>query len=119
EGEGMALVNGSPYSTAVLADAAVRARNRLAHAEALFALSADAFRAPLEAYDEALDDLWADEYQVEAVRALRAHLAGADGAGRVSHQAPVSFRILPRIFGEARGAAGGAERGAGRAAGRR
>ena len=30
EGEGLALVNGSPYSTAVLADTAVRARNRLA-----------------------------------------------------------------------------------------
>ena len=93
EGEGLALVNGSPYSTAVLADAAVRARNRLTQAEALFALSADAFRAPLEAYDEALDDLWADQYQVEALRALRAHLAGADTSGRLSHQAPVSFRM--------------------------
>ena len=112
EGEGMALVNGSPYSTAVLADTAVRARNRLAQAEALFALSADAFRAPLEAYDEALDDLWADQYQVEALRALRAHLAGAEAADRLSHQAPVSFRILPRLLGEARRAAAEAERAA-------
>ncbi len=112
EGEGLALVNGSPYSTAVLADTAVRARNRLAQAEALFALSADAFRAPLEAYDEALDDLWADQYQVEALRALRAHLAGAEAAGRLSHQAPVSFRILPRLFGEARRAVAEAERAA-------
>src|SRR5262249_12415961 len=54
EGEGMALINGSPYSTAVLADTAVRARNRLAQAELLFALSIDAFGAPLEAYDEPL-----------------------------------------------------------------
>ena len=112
EGEGMALVNGSPYSTAVLADAAVRARNRLTQAEALFALSADAFRAPLEAYDEALDDLWADQYQVEALRALRAHLAGADTSGRLSHQAPVSFRIMPRLLGEARRAVAEAERAA-------
>jgi histidine ammonia-lyase len=112
EGEGMALVNGSPYSTAVLADAAVRARNRLTQAEALFALSADAFRAPLEAYDEALDDLWADQYQVEALRALRAHLAGADTSGRLSHQAPVSFRIMPRLVGEARRAVAAAERAA-------
>ena len=112
EGEGMALVNGSPYSTAVLADAAVRARNRLAQAEALFALSADAFRAPLEAYDEALDDLWADQYQVEALRALRSHLAGADTSGRLSHQAPVSFRIMPRLLGEARRAVAETERAA-------
>jgi histidine ammonia-lyase len=112
EGEGLALVNGSPYSTAVLADAAVRARNRLTQAEALFALSADALRAPLEAYDEALDDLWADQYQVEALRALRAHLAGADTSGRLSHQAPVSFRIMPRLLGEARRAVAEAERAA-------
>jgi histidine ammonia-lyase len=112
EGEGLALVNGSPYSTAVLADTAVRARNRLAHTEALFALSADAFRAPLEAYDEELDGLWADQYQVEALRALRAHLAGADTAGRLGHQAPVSFRILPRLLGEARRAVAEAERAA-------
>ncbi len=110
EGEGMALVNGSPYSTAVLADSAVRARNRLAETEALFALSADAFRAPLEAYDQALEDLWADEHQVAALRSLRAHLAGADVSGRLSHQAPVSFRIVPRLLGEARRAVAEAER---------
>jgi histidine ammonia-lyase len=112
EGEGLALVNGSPYSTAVLADTAVRAGNRLALAEALFALSADAFRAPLEAYDAELDDLWTDQYQVEALRALRGNLAGAETAGRLSHQAPVSFRILPRLFGEARRAVAEAERAA-------
>ena len=112
EGEGLALVNGSPYSTAVLADTAVRARNRLTQAEALFALSADALRAPLEAYDEALDDLWADQYQVEALRALRAQLAGADTSDRLSHQAPVSFRIMPRLLGEARRAVAETERAA-------
>ena len=102
EGEGMPLINGSPYSTAVLADTAVRARHRLAHAELVFALSIDAFRAPLEAYDEALDDLWSDQHQVAALRSLRAHLAGADASGRLAHQAPVSFRIVPRLAGEAR-----------------
>ena len=30
---------------------------------------------------------------MEALRALRAHLAGADTSGRLSHQAPVSFRM--------------------------
>jgi histidine ammonia-lyase len=102
EGEGMALVNGSPYSTAVLADTAVRARRRLAHAELVFALSIDAFRAPLDAYDEALEDLWGDQHQVAALRSLRAHLAGASVSGRLNHQAPVSFRIVPRLAGEAR-----------------
>jgi histidine ammonia-lyase len=112
EGEGMALVNGSPYSTAVLADTAVRARHRLAHAELVFALSIDAFRAPLDAYDEALEDLWGDQHQVAALRSLRAHLAGADVSGRLNHQAPVSFRIVPRLAGEARRTVAQAEQAA-------
>jgi histidine ammonia-lyase len=117
EGEGMALINGSPYSTAVLADAAVRAQNRLACAEAILALSIDAFRAPLEAYDEALGDLWADQDQAAALRSLRAHLAGAQVAGRLGHQAPVSFRIVPRLLGEARRACRETERAAASALG--
>jgi histidine ammonia-lyase len=112
EGEGMALINGSPYSTAVLADTAVRARHRLAHAELVFALSIDAFRAPLDAYDEALEDLWGDQHQVAALRSLRAHLAGAGESGRLTHQAPVSFRIVPRLAGEARRAVAQAEQAA-------
>jgi len=112
EGEGMALLNGSPYSTAVLADTAVRARRRLAHAELVFALSIDAFRAPLDAYDEALEDLWGDPHQGASLRSLRAHLAGADGSGRLAHQAPVSFRIVPRLAGEARRAVAQAEQAA-------
>jgi histidine ammonia-lyase len=112
EGEGMALVNGSPYSTAVLADTAVRARHRLAHAERVFALSIDAFRAPLDAYDQALEELWEDQHQAAALRSLRGHLAGADTSGRLGHQAPVSFRIVPRLAGEARRAVAQAEQAA-------
>lgn len=112
EGEGMALINGSPYSTAVLADTALRARNRLAHTELAFALSIDAMRAPLEAYDEALADLWGDPHQTAALRSLRTHLAGSAAADRLGHQAPVSFRIVPRLLGEARRAVTEAERSA-------
>ena len=112
EGEGLALLNGSPYSTAVLADAAVRANHKLAHAELIFALSIDAFGAPLDAYDEALEDLWGDQHQVAALRSLRAHLAGAGMAGRLAHQAPVSFRIVPRLAGEARRAVAQAQQAA-------
>jgi histidine ammonia-lyase len=112
EGEGMALINGSPYSTAVLADTAIRARHRLAHAELVFALSIDAFRAPLDAYGEALEDLWGDQHQAAALRSLRGHLNGADVPARLGHQAPVSFRIVPRLAGEARRAVAQAEQAA-------
>src|SRR5262249_16385388 len=112
EGEGMALINGRPYSTAVLADTAVRASHRLAHARLIFALSIEAFGAPPDASGAALDDGWEDQHQVAALRSLRAHLAGADSSGRLTHQAPVSFRIAPRLAGEARRAVAQAEQAA-------
>ena len=95
EGEWMTLVNGSPCSAALVADTALHARHRLENAEVVFALSVEALRAPLEAYDAALDLLWGDEHEAAALRELRTHLLGAETANRLEQQAPVSYRILP------------------------
>jgi histidine ammonia-lyase len=100
EGEPMAIVNGSPCSAALAADTAVRARNRLNVAEHTFALSIEAFNAPLEAYDPALKDLWRDRYECLALDTLAALLDGAPRSGRRPFQAPVSYRILPRVLGQ-------------------
>ena len=94
------LINGSPCAAALVADAALAARRRVRLAEKVFALSIEAFRAPLEHYDAALDGLWGDEYEAAALRGLRQFLAGA-GGGRRNCQAPVSYRIVPRILGQA------------------
>jgi histidine ammonia-lyase len=112
EGEGMALLNGSPCATALVADVALHAAHRLRLAEAVFALSIEGYRAPLDAYDDALDDLWGDEAETAVLRHLRGHLSGAAGAGRLAHQAPVSYRILPQILGQAQRAAGAVVRAA-------
>ncbi len=108
----MALINGSPASSALLADAALHARNRLANAEQLFALSIEAIRAPLEAYDEVLEHLWGDAQEAASLQALRGHLEGADHEHRLGHQAPVSYRIVPRVLGQARRAVEEVERAA-------
>jgi histidine ammonia-lyase len=100
EGEEQALLGGAPCSAALVADAAIHARHRLQHAEAICALSIEGFRAPLGAYDQALDDLWGDAHETAALRALRRHLDGAGGAERRFHQAPVSYRIIPRVLGQ-------------------
>ncbi|TIX68225.1 MAG: histidine ammonia-lyase, partial [Mesorhizobium sp.] len=68
-------------------------------------------RAPLEHYDPALDALWGDEHEATALRGLREFLAGA-GTGRRNYQAPVSYRIVPRILGQAHRALASAERAA-------
>lgn len=109
EGEPMALVNGSPCSAALAAEVALRSRNRLGLAEAVFALSIEALGAPLEAYDPALRDLWGDPHETAALDALGALLAGAAREGRRPFQAPVSWRILPRVLGQAHRAVAAAE----------
>jgi histidine ammonia-lyase len=104
------LINGSPCAGALVGDAAIAARRRLQLAIETFALSIEAFRAPLEHYDEALEALWGDEDEAAILRSLR-HYLGAAG-GRRNYQAPVSYRIVPRILGHAHRALSGAERAA-------
>ncbi len=99
EKEGLALINGSPCAAALIADASVAAARRLQLAYDVFALSVEAFRAPLDAYDEALEGLWGDEHETEALRQLRSRL-DRDGERR-GHQGPVGYRILPRVLGQA------------------
>ena len=112
EGEMEALLGGAPCSAALVADAAIRARHRLRHAEGICALSIEAFRAPLDAYDEDLDGLWGDPHETAALRGLRRYLEGAGTAERRFHQAPVSYRIIPRVLGHVHRAVAAVEKAA-------
>jgi histidine ammonia-lyase len=100
EKEHLALINGSPCAAALIADAALAARRRVEIAKEILALSAEAFKAPLEAYDAALETLWQDPAESEALSAMRNLIAGGT-TDRRPYQAPVSFRIVPRILGRA------------------
>jgi len=111
EKEGLALTNGSPGAAALVADASLAARRRLELAYRAFALSVEAFRAPLEAYDPALEELWGDEHETLALRRLRS-LLNTSADGRRPHQAPVAYRILPRVLGQAERTLDAAERAA-------
>ena len=117
EGEGMALLNGSPCATALAADVTMHAGHRLALAEAIFALSVEGYRAPLDPYDQALDDLRGDAAERVILGRLRGHLSGAGPSGRLAHQAPVSFRILPQLLGQAQRAVWAVEHAAATALG--
>jgi histidine ammonia-lyase len=105
------LINGSPCAAALLADSALAARRRLCLIEHVFALSIEAFRAPLEHYDAALEELWGDRHEAAALQGLRCLLDGA-GGDRRNYQAPVSYRILPRVLGHAHRALAAAEHAA-------
>ena len=70
EKDTLALINGSPAAAALVADAALVARRRLAVIEEVFALAYDAFQAPVEHIDSALTELWNDDAEAAAVRSL-------------------------------------------------
>ncbi len=109
--EPMELINGSPCAASLVADCALRGRRLLGLAHLVFALSSEAILAPLEQFDEALEDLWGDEHETEALRTARFLLAGG-AAQRRSYQAPVSWRVLPRMLGQAHRAVALAEQAA-------
>src|SRR5581483_10694474 len=70
-------------------------------ATAVFCLAIEGFKAQLQAYDPALIDLWGDEHEGEALRAINRWLEGCDKENRRFFQSPVSYRILPRVLGQA------------------
>ncbi len=99
--EGMALINGAPCASALLADAVLSTERALSVAVDAFCLAAAAFGVSPAIYHERLEALWGDPFQACALQAIRTAIAGAvppSGAGE-HPQPPVSFRILPRVLG--------------------
>lgn len=100
EKESLALINGSPCATALLADIALSTEVRLQLVLDVFALSIEALGAPLEAYDEALQALYGDSCTAWALQSLRDRI-DLTNRERRSYQAPVSWRIQPQVLGQA------------------
>ena len=101
----LCLINGSPSATGLVTDAALVAEGRLDLAARVFALAFEAFNAPLGHLDAALGDYWNNPHDAWALGRLRELVSGGDGGKRRPYQAPVSFRIVPRMLGQSRRAA--------------
>jgi histidine ammonia-lyase len=108
EKEMLALINGSPCASALLADAALAGRRHLGLAEEVFALSAEAIKVPLGHFAEELDELWGDQAEAATLQRLRQLMAGGVEERR-PFQAPVSYRVLPRVLAQFRRAVEAAE----------
>lgn len=108
EKDSLSLINGSPCASALIADATLAARRRLALAIEVFGLSIEALGAPLGHFDPVLDELWEDPHEAAVLRGLRYWMEGGGGSRRY-YQAPVSWRILPRVLGQAQRALAQAE----------
>ncbi len=101
EKEQLALVNGAPVAAALAADGALAARRRLTVAESVLALAAEAYRVPPSHFDPAVAALWGDPHELAAAERLSALIAGG-ALERRPYQAPVSFRVLPKMLGRLR-----------------
>jgi histidine ammonia-lyase len=103
-----AFINGSPCAAALVADTALAARRRWTLAAEILALAIEAFDAPRGHFDAALGPLWGGAHHEAAFAELNA-LLGPARAQRRSHQAPVSYRIIPAVLAQAHAAVAGAE----------
>ncbi len=97
----LVLVNGSPAATGLAVDAALAWAERLELVAEAFSLGFEAFRAPAEHLDAELEAYWNNAHDAWALGRMRA-LCGAGAGTRRPYQAPVSFRIAPRILGALR-----------------
>ncbi len=100
----LALVNGSPAASALIADAALSSMPRLQLAAEVFALAAEAFNTPHGHFAKELESCWNNSHDAWALTTLRDVMAGGSEPRR-PYQTPVSIRILPRILGQAHRAA--------------
>jgi histidine ammonia-lyase len=98
EKEALALINGAPFATALLADSLLSAGPLLLEIAGAIAGAIDTYPAPLDAYDAILASLWRNSHAAHALA-----LIGRKPTPHTPHptQAPVSFRAAPRLLARA------------------
>src|ERR1700720_138489 len=92
----MALINGSPFATAMACVVALTAARRLRLAEQVFALSIEGSRCPAAHFDRRLAGGWIDPDYKQSLNRFHELLAGSQ-RDQLKHQAPTSWRVLPNV----------------------
>jgi histidine ammonia-lyase len=101
QGEAMALINGSPFATAMACDVALTALRRLRLVEHIFALSIEAAECPMAHFDIRLASGWKDPYYGQSLINLHEVLKGSARQQQLQHQAPTSWRVIPNVLASA------------------
>jgi histidine ammonia-lyase len=100
QGEAMALINGSPFATAMACDVALTTLRRLRLIEHVFALSIEAAECPITHFDIRLASGWKDPYYRQSLLDLHEVLKGS-ARHQLKHQAPTSWRVIPNVLASA------------------
>lgn len=99
-GEGMALINGSPFSTNAICDAYMRVKNLSDPIEKVFALAYFAAGAPEMHIDAKLAEHWDDEFMAASMGNIAHYLDGTwNNTEHLFYQAPCCFRSTQRVTG--------------------
>jgi histidine ammonia-lyase len=99
--EGLALLNGTQFSTAYAAWCVIEAEQILHKANMCAALSMEAFNVQLSPLHERVHAIRQQEGQIRVAEAIRSWLAGSDLSSRTGKpvQDPYSFRCVPQVHG--------------------
>ena len=99
--DGLALLNGTQFSTAYAVWCAHQADRLWQWAALIAAASADAFDCRTEPFDKRLHKIRPHEGQKIAAKAIRNHLKGSEMAAQTKKhvQDPYAFRCIPQVHG--------------------
>ncbi len=99
--EGLALLNGTQYSTALLLNAAIMARKLYRAANMVAAVSIESFNASVEAFLPEIQILRNQSGQIKNAKEILRWLRGSDIHSRKKYsvQDPYSFRCIPQVHG--------------------
>jgi histidine ammonia-lyase len=99
--EGLALINGTQFITAYGAYSIQKAKNLWEWANAIAALSLDAFDGRPEPFDERIQNIRPHQGQIQAARAIRTWTQGSQWITQQKKhvQDPYSFRCIPQVHG--------------------
>lgn len=99
--EGLALLNGTQFSTAYALYSVLEANRLLSLANHTAAMSMDAFMCSLDPLDEDIHRVRNQRGQIAVAAEIRGLLVGSQlaGHGRYSVQDPYSFRCVPQVHG--------------------
>lgn len=99
--EGLALLNGTQFSTAYGAWAAIQGRRLMQLSNACAALSIDAFICHTSPFDDRIHQIRPQNGQIAVATQIRALLAGSGLVKMKKHhvQDPYAFRCVPQVHG--------------------
>lgn len=99
-GEAMALINGSPFATAMACDLSMTTARRLRLAERIFVRSIEAAGCPGTHFDPRLAALWSDPFYEQSLARLTELLKDSEWE-QLQYQAPTCWRVLPNVMADA------------------